>query len=111
MLATALVLAVAMLQGVVATTPNKVTKKKFETPVSFTNIGNIVYSGRHYVVPVYLQVQDLLEMIQPIEAGLSHCREVFNALTASLGGKSKGRSNDHVTKFFHIAYVTILIYY
>ena len=58
------------------------------TPVTFTQIGQIIYSGDHYIVPLSLNVNDLLAMTEPLLTGLTETRTHFDRLVRHLGQRS-----------------------
>ena len=60
------------------------------TPVTFTQIGQIIYSGDHYIVPIQLNVNDLLTMTEPLLNGLTETRSHFDNLVNHLAQRSRG---------------------
>ena len=59
------------------------------TPVTFTQVGQIVYSGSHYVIPIQLSVSDLLGMTEPLLLGLTETRTHFNKLVEHLSQRPR----------------------
>ena len=60
------------------------------TPVTFTQVGQIIYSGSHYVLPIQLSIKDLLGMTEPLLSGLTETREHYDSLVEHLSQKSRG---------------------
>ena len=60
------------------------------TPVTFTQIGQIIYSGDHYILPIQLNVNDLLSMTEPLLNGLTETRSHFDNLVKHLSHRSRG---------------------
>ena len=60
------------------------------TPVTFTQVGQIIYSGSHYVIPIQLSINDLLGMTEPLLIGLTETRKHFDTVVEHLAQRPRG---------------------
>ena len=70
------------------------------TPVTFRPIGRILFSGKNYIIPILLDVEQLFELTQPIVVGLQSCEATFNALIETISSHSRGHPNSSLNKHF-----------
>ena len=69
-----------------------------QSPINFLKIGTIHYSGRTYLLPLLLNVDDLFSMTEPLVAGLNNCQKKYQNLVDRLTGRC-GLS-DNVREYF-----------
>ena len=53
----------------------------FETAITFTSIGKIIFGGRSYVVPISLDVEDLFILTEPIMKGLENIKQNYELIS------------------------------
>ena len=54
-------------------------------PINFTPVGDVICSGSHYIVPVRLDIDSLLDRITPLEVALTNTSLHFDSLRTLLG--------------------------
>ena len=69
-----------------------------QSPVNFRKIGTIHYSGRTYLLPLLLNVDDLFLLTEPLVAGLKNCQTKYDNLVQRLTGR-RGLS-DNLREYF-----------
>ena len=72
-----------------------------ESPINFNKIGTINYSGRTYLLPLLLNIEDLFSMTEPLVAGLKNCQEKYQNLTDRLTGR-RGLT-DNLREYFPVS--------
>ena len=64
-------------------------------------MGKIIYSGDHYIIPIALDVEDLLTMTKPLLAGLTETREHFNLIVGEVDNRPRGHPyNEFISQHF-----------
>ena len=58
-----------------------------QSPINFNKIGTINYSGRTYLLPLLLNIDDLFSMTEPLVSGLKNCQQKYQSLTDRLTGR------------------------
>ena len=72
-----------------------------QSPINFRKIGTIHYSGRTYLLPLLLNVDDLFKMTVPLVDGLHNCQQKYESLMDRLTGR-RGLS-DNVREYFPVS--------
>ena len=59
-----------------------------QSPVNFRKIGTIHYSGRTYLLPLLLNINDLFKMTEPLVDGLNNCQDKYDSLVKKTNGET-----------------------
>ena len=68
-------------------------------PINFTPVGDVICSGSHYIVPVRLDIESLLNRILPLEEALTNTSMHFTSLRTLMGEDIS--QNNHSSKPRH----------
>ena len=60
------------------------------TPVTFRQVGRVIFSGRSFIVPLQLNVQDLVELTNPLLRGLLETKDHYDRLVSYIGDAARG---------------------
>ena len=72
-----------------------------QNPVTFSEMGKIIYAGDHYILPIALDINDLLTMTQPLLDGLLDTRGHFDSIMEQLSERPRGHPHaDFVQNHF-----------
>ena len=93
------VLAAAVIIGIKGLEP--IQNMGPQSPINFRKIGTIHYSGRTYLLPLLLNVDDLFKMTIPLVDGLHNCQQKYESLMDRLTGR-RGLS-DNVREYFPVS--------
>ena len=62
-------------------------------PITFTPVGSLILSGSHYIVPLSLNIESLMDRVSPLEESLTAVSQHYEALDGLMGGGNSSRKS------------------